>query len=341
LRIALIAPPFVAVPPVIGGGSIQQLIYLISKGLLKLGHDVTVFASLDSKIQAKLMGIELFAKNLFDPDLDDRHVKFAFDHAKEFDILHNHTFLGNGAKYSKFTATPSLTTVHTVPMLGINDSGYRNYKINTNHPLVSISLAQRENFPGINFLSNVPNGIDTDDFAYREAKSDYFLCIGEVNFRKGTHIAIQAAIRTNVSLVIAGSVREGDLPYFSRFIKPFLSSKIIYVGEVSGLEKLKVFQNAKALLAPFLWQEPFGLVLIEAMSCGTPVIAFRNGATSEIVCDGLTGYIVSNIEEMCDSMLGVSKISPYICRKHVKEKFDSDLMIKNYHRLYNNIIKSV
>lgn len=332
MRIALVAPPFFPVPPTQGGGAVQEIVCRLSDQLQLLGHEVTVFASQDSTVQAPVRSIVGPASYAFDPSLDRMHVEFAYECIDEFDILHDHTYLGHGLGQSRNSSIPSLITVHTTPLQGASDNTLLRYQASPKAKLISISFSQRRTFPDVNFFANIPNGINVELFAYNAFKADYLLFVGEINFRKGAHIAIQAAKRTGHRLLLAGAIT--DYGYFERLIYPFLDREVEYIGEVSGDAKVALFQRAKALLAPVIWQEPFGLVLVEAMSCGTPVIAFDRGAIPEIVRNEKTGFVVTDLDEMCHRVCELESIDPHACRLHVESLFTDTLMAQRYLNLY-------
>ena len=336
LRIGIIAPPFERVPPPKYGGT-ERIVSLLTEGLVERGHDVTLFATGDAITNAKLKYLYKTPMRDFDPDIDERQVEFAFAHTADFDLIHDHTYLGAAVPYFYKHKLPIVTTLHNLP---IDDWLPNLYRKNKLYPLISISNKQKEYYLGANFISNVYNGIDLDTFPLNLDKHDYMLHLGAITERKGSHIAIEVALKSRKRLILAGKVDDHDRDWFQEKIEPHLKNDLIeYVGEVGGQTRIDLFRNARALLFPSVWDEPFGLVLIEAMACGTPVIAFRKGSIPEVVSDRETGYIVDTLDEMCQAVNAIDAIDPLICRNHVEVNFSKDTMIDGYERVYSELLK--
>jgi glycosyltransferase involved in cell wall biosynthesis len=254
----------------------------------------------------------------------------------EFDIIFNHARGGYiFLPLTHFLKTPVISIFHLPLFEEIADFLALFKKPN----LITISNSQRKNFPKINYLAMVYNGVDLKEFPFSEKAKDYFIFMAAIGEHKNPKDAILAAKKSGGKLILAGGkVRE---PYFSKEIKPRLDGKIIkYVGEVSGKERTTLLRNAKALLFPIRWQEPFGLVMIEAMACGTPVIAYPNGAVPEIVKDGETGFIVKNANGMEKAIKKIELIDRRKCRERVAKFFTVEKMVEKYEKIAYQVFKN-
>jgi glycosyltransferase involved in cell wall biosynthesis len=342
LRIAQIAPLWFKIPPEKYGG-IERIIYLLTEGLTKLGHQVTLFATEDSKTKATLKAItkkDLISQKIpwHDWWWNNLNHSFAFEMAEKFDILHCHWNI-LGAFFQRFVKTKVLHTLHNIPK--INDHRWRifdYYKKDLN--VVFISKKEAKNSP-INFRRKwiIYNGIDLSQFEFNEKPKNHFIWIGRICEAKGTEKAILAAKKAKVKLLIAGQIQAHYQEYFKKKIKPNLGEKIKYIGELSQKQLSDFYKNALALLYPIEWQEPFGLVMVEAMACGTPVIAFNKGSVPEVVKDKKTGFVVKNIEEMVKAMKKINKISRRACRERVKKYFSFERMILDYEKVYYKLLE--
>jgi glycosyltransferase involved in cell wall biosynthesis len=204
---------------------------------------------------------------------------------------------------------------------------------------VSISNNQRKPAPQLPYIGTIYNGVDLDEFTFTKKHQDYLLFVGRIVPEKGAHKAIELAKKTQHKLIIIGPTYPDQLYYFESKIKPHLNDQIKYLGFMDHQQLVKYFQGAKAFLMPISWEEPFGLTMIEAMACGTPVIATRKGSVPEIVAHGKTGFIVDSIKEMIESIAKIDKIDRQQCRNHVLENFSIQTMVQNYIDAYKNVIK--
>jgi len=348
LRIAQIAPLWEPVPPKKYGG-IEIMMEKITNELVRRGHSVTIFASGNSKTKAKLKSV--FPKSLFEMNVDWYHrsynlinVSNAFKFADQFDVIHNHAG-DNAMFFTQGTKTPVLTTLHNVlPHPKSKDSDeyitYKYFAKKTN--FVSISLNQRTHTNiKFNFVDNVYNGIDIEKFKFSPASKDYFFWLGRIHYGKGLAEAVEIVRKTKQKLIIAGNVTcKSDEEYFAEIKSKIDGKKIKYVGEVSEKQKIKYLSNAKALLFPICWEEPFGLVMTEAMACGTPVVAFNRGSVFEVVKHGKTGFVAENEKEMISAIKKIDKIKRENCRAHVEKNFTIKKMVDNYENVYEKIIKN-
>ena len=347
------------VPPKKYGG-IELVVYNITQELVRRGHDVYLIASGDSQTKAKLLTVFPKALRTYAKAQDMRtrdSLKFigigkVLEYLKNIDadIIHNH--LGwRLLPFSPIIKTPIVTTLHGPLYVDYQKLVYGKFK---KAKYISISKNQREPFPNLNYVGTVYNAIDIDKFDFSEKKGDYFAFLGRMSPEKGPVQAIQIAKRAGIKLKMAAKVDVVDKDFFEEKVKPLIDNKQVeFVGEIGPKEKNDFLKNAIGLISPIQWREPFGLFFIEAMACGTPVIAFRRGSVPEIIKNGETGFVVApfnekgkpNIQEFA---LAVKKIyqmpeSEYKkmrnnCRKHIEKNFTIDKMVDNYEKIYHKIL---
>lgn len=351
LRIAQVAPMWVSVPPDKYGGT-ELVISSLTEELVRRGHDVTLFASGDSKTKAKLVSI--YPKALLkdgipwkETSYDMMNVVRAFERADEFDIIHSHVDLYDQF-FIQFIKTPVVSTMHNNMYTKRKNAGrifsYRHFR---NHNFVSISYKQRKNdMVKLNFVANIYNGLDPKKYKFNLTPEDKFIWIARIDEVKGVYNAILAAEKLGVRLDIAGRVDEAKLDFFNNQIKPHLNKKIRYVGEINQKQKPEFFSSAKALLYPIEWEEPFGLVMIEAMACGTPVIAYNRGSVKEVVSEGISGYMVkplgkekiNNIDGLVSAMKKIGNIDRKVCYQYFLDNFTASKMADGYEKVYEKIL---
>lgn len=346
LKIAQVAPLWFSIPPKKYGG-IEWIVYLLCEGLTKRGHKVTLFASGNSRVPCKL--VKTYPRSLIDigipwhnPAFNIMNLTEAFKRAKEFDIIHTHIDLWE-CFFSPLTKTVSLHTIHN-PLYTTKDpqKDYRIFILNRyrNQNFVAISQAQKKlSAVKLNFVAVIYNGINIGDFKFNPKPKDHFIWCARVDKYKGIENAIAIAKKAKIKLILAGRVDPTQRDYFKRKIKPHLGKQITFIGEYSQKEKSDFFGNAKALLYPIEWHEPFGLNMIESMACGTPVIAFKMGSVPEVVKDGKTGFVVRNIKEAIEAVKKIDQIKRENCRKWVEEQFSAEMMVSNYEKLYFKLLK--
>lgn len=255
----------------------------------------------------------------------------------EYDLLHFHHPETALPYASLFPKVPVAYTLHD-PIFGWYNDIFEMFR-SPNQFFIAISDYQRSKAPNLQFAGTVHNGIDTNQFSFQKNHGQYLLYAGRVVPEKGVHEAIKVAKQTGLKLLIAGPIYDDKKDYFTKQIKPHLNDQIQYLGFVDHQKLVGYMQKAKALLAPISWDEPFGLTLIEAMACGTPIIAFRRGSIPEVVKHGRTGFIVDNVKEMVNAVGMVGKIDRADCREHVLEHFSEQIMIDNYEATYKNILR--
>ena len=337
MRIAIIAPPWVPTPPQAYGG-IEAVVDSLATGLQSHGHEVFLFATGDSTSQVPL-GYRF--ENALGVGREDAtivelvQVMSAYDMVREFDIVHDHTHVGP-AYSARFPDLPVVTTNH-IPFGDGVDSYYR--AIGDRVPVIAISNAQARSARGVNIVDVIHHGVDPAEFAIGEGKGGYALFLGRMSPDKGVHTAIEVARAAGIPLKIAAKCREGkEISYYEEVIKPKLGGGIEYLGEATFEEKVELLGGATCLLNPIDWQEPFGMVMIEAMACGTPVVATHAGAAPEIVVDGETGFLADSAEELVKAVQKVSDLDRRKCRTRVEESFSKELMVEKHLDVYEKVV---
>jgi len=322
--------------------------------LLKRGHQVSLFAPGNSRTSADLHAV--IERPLSEKDISEKQKKAgytfsifstwntaeAYHQARKFDIIHTH--LGNfGQIKSAFLAplvnTPTVSTIHCP----LNEIATRVLeKFSRNQTFVGISHNQLKRSSFFKRFPVVYHGINEKEFSFSNKRKDYLLFIGRLHLQKGADIAIKISRILKIPLKLAGQPSSSQKEYFDQKIKPYLKdSSIEFLGKLSKNRLSSLYQNAKALLFPIQWEEPFGLVMIEAMACGTPVIAFGRGSVPEIVKDGRTGFIIEpgDIDGMVKAVKKIDQIDRMACRRHVEENFTIERMVEKYEKIYKKIIK--
>jgi glycosyltransferase involved in cell wall biosynthesis len=342
VRIAQVSPLYESVPPHCYGGT-ERVVSYLTEELVRQGHDVTLFASGDSVTDAELIAPCPRSLRLDDTCVDQlaHHIVMleqVFQHSDHFDLIHFHIDYLH-FPLSRCHGRPHLTTLHG--RLDIPDLQPL-YRVFPDQPLVSISDAQRRPLPGANWLDTVYHGLPTSLYTFREEAGTYLAFLGRVSPEKRVDRAIRIAERTGIHLKIAAKVDPRDEEYFKAAIKPLLRSAgslVEFIGEIGASQKTEFLQNARALLFPIDWPEPFGLVMIEAMACGTPVIAFRNGSVPELLDDGVTGYVVDTIEQAVQAVERIPELSREKCRSVFEERFTVGRMTRDYLAIYRRLVE--
>ena len=341
LRIAQVAPLYERVPPARYGGT-ERVVAHLSDELVRRGHDVTVFASGDSDTTAKLVAAVPLALRLDDnasDSLSPHVVELAqvFERASEFDVIHCHVdYLA--FPFGRFVPTPTLHTLHGRLDLPYLRPVFRHFH---DVPIVSISQAQRAPLRDLTlaWAGTVHHGLPLEKFPYTAASGQYLAFLGRISPEKRVDLAIAVAKRAEIPLKIAAKVDPADRTYFEREIRPLLDDPFVeFIGEIGDEAKPGFLGGALALLFPIDWPEPFGLVMIEALACGTPVIARGCGAVPEVMVPGRTGFVVDTLDELVDSVKRVDIIDRAACRRHVEERFTVQRMADDYEAIYRRLL---
>jgi glycosyltransferase involved in cell wall biosynthesis len=339
MRIAILAPVWFAVPPT-GYGGIEWVVSLLADGLTDQGHDVTLFASGDSRTRARLKWVYETAPSQWigRSFWELRHALHCYERADEFDVVNDHS----GPPAAALGAAVETPVVHTVhgPLTGEPGELYDQVaRVAPQVGLISISMNQRAPRPDLPWLANCPNALDFSLYPCKPHRGDYLLFLGRMSPDKGAHRAIAVAMETGMPLKMAGKLAEPkEKEYFREYVEPHLVDGIEYLGEVSHGQKVELLQNARATLFPIEWEEPFGLVMIESMACGTPVIATRWGAVPEVIEDGRSGIIVDHYHDMVAALERADELDPNECRRYAEERFAPERMVADYLGAYETAI---
>jgi glycosyltransferase involved in cell wall biosynthesis len=339
LRIAMLAPPWITVPPP-GYGGVESVVDSLTEALVRRGHAVTLFCAPGSKSTAKVMALldvphpDEIERSLYEAD----HVARAFElidgasGGERFDVVHDHCGF-TGLAMANRVDTPLVHTLH-----GAFTADTAAFYARHGHKgaLVGISRAQLASAPpGLETIGSIPNPIDVRAWPLQERKGDYLLWVGRMTPEKGPHRAIAAARAVDVPIVLAGVIGPGQQAFFDREVAPRIDgTNVRFVGEVGGSAKRSLFARARGLLMPIRWEEPFGMVMVEALACGTPVIAFPEGAARELVIDGTTGFLVEDERAMAVAIGALPRIDPHACRAWVRDHCDVDVVAAAYERIY-------
>jgi glycosyltransferase involved in cell wall biosynthesis len=337
MRIAQVAPLAESVPPE-GYGGTERVVSYLTEELFRLGHDVTLFATADSETSAELEPMAPRAARS-DPQLDagpfeTRMIAEAYRRSDEFDVIHCHTDYV-GLPLAEHVATPTVVTLHGrldvpgVPAVLREFPGVA---------YVSISDDQRLAAPDVNWVATVHHGLPASLYSFQPTPGDYLLFLGRICREKGTDRAIRIATRAGMPLRIAAKVDPADREYFESAVRPLLNDpRIEFLGEVGGKRKLELLASARALLFPIDWPEPFGLVMIEALACGTPVLARRRGSVPEIVRHGETGFVCETDDELCEAVARLDHIDRRACRSDFERRFTDTRMTEQYVAIYQSL----
>jgi glycosyltransferase involved in cell wall biosynthesis len=344
LRIAVLAPPWITVPPS-GYGGIEAVVALLSDELVARGHEVTLFAAPGSRSRARLRSPleaphpRLIGSALYESDhvagaLDE--IDTAADRGRPFDVIHDHSGF-TALAMARRVRTPIVHTVHG-PVTGQMARFYERHGHKAQ--LVAINRAQfAPAAGGPRPAAVIPNPIAVDDWPLRTEKEGFLLWVGRMDPTKGAHRAIAVARRCGRPLVLAGPVQPGQADYFHAEVEPHVDGgRIAFIGEVGGARRKELFASARAFLMPIRWPEPFGMVMVEALACGTPVLAFPEGAASEIVIDGVNGFHAANEQEMSLDVGRLHTIDARRCRESVAARFDVATVAERYEAVYEEAV---
>ena len=359
MRIAMLAPISWPLPPT-GYGPWEQVASNLTEALVASGHDVTLFAAAGTQTTAKLIETcpHAFEKwpdserqrpRAFDrqsgllegpPDWRAReqlHIAACMERAAagEFDVVHSHLHV-HALVFGRLIPCPLVSTLHGAAWVRAAHPAFLAY---AEMPFVSISDAERQFLPELNYVATVYNGIRIADFPFEQDKEDYLLFAGRLAPEKGPHEAIEVARRAGRRLLIAGMIEEQHEEYFNTQVRPHIDGKAVeYLGLLSKEELAPLYQRAAAVLFPIHWCEPFGLVAVEAQASGTPLIANRRGALPEIIIEGRTGFVVDSVDEAVTAVGQVSRLSARACRENAETRFSAEAMSAGYSTVYQKLI---
>jgi glycosyltransferase involved in cell wall biosynthesis len=332
MRIAMVSTTAIAVPPP-GYGGTERVVHGLVEGLVAARHDVTLFTTGDSRSSARVLARYPEAIWPWDEWAELEHVAWSLDviSAGRFDVVHVHQ--AQAIPFSRFVPVPMVYTLH-------HDHDPRRTRFYRRFPqvdYVAISARQAADETGLARLHVIHHGIDPAECPAAE-RGDYVAFLGRFAPVKAPHLAIDAARKAGVTIRLAGRPHENEGErYHAREIAPRLGPGVEWLGELAGADKLALLAGARALLMPLLWEEPFGLVMVESMLCGTPVVAFRRGAAPEIVEDGVTGWLVDDVEGMANAIARVDAVDRVRCRARAVERFGVARMVRDYVSLYERI----
>ncbi|MFV1359680.1 glycosyltransferase family 4 protein [Mycolicibacterium fortuitum] len=347
MRIALVAPPYFDIPPK-GYGGTEAVVADLADALTARGHVVTLLGAGQSGTTAQRF-IPLWESTVPDrlgqPYPEIMHavkVRRAIERLAEtdgIDLVHDHTFAGPlNAAVHRSLGLPTVLTMHGP----IDDDLYPYYReLGTDVGLIAISDRQRELAPDLNWVGRVHNALRISDWPFRSDKGDYALFLGRYAPYKGAHLALDAAHAAGVPLVLAGKCDEpAERAYFEEYVRPRLTDKDHVFGQADAVSKRKLLAGARCLLFPVQWEEPFGMVMIEAMACGTPVVALRGGAVPEVVVDCVTGFVCDHPDELADAVAKTHTLDPAACRRHVAAHFAVGQFGSGYERIYRDVLSN-
>jgi glycosyltransferase involved in cell wall biosynthesis len=334
LKIAMLSPIAWRTPPR-QYGPWENIVSLITEGLVGHGIDVTLFATGDSKTRGNLVSV--CPKGYEEePEIIPKvweclHISEVFEQGEQFDLIHNH-FDYLPLTYTCMTTTPTVTTIHGFSSPKILPV-YKKYNKKTFY----VAISESDKCLELDYIATIHHGIDLHRFTFRPDHGKYLLFFGRIHPDKGTKECIEVARQTGMKLIIAGIIQDQD--YFDLQVKPHLDDdRIIYVGSVGPEKRDELLGGAYVLLHPINFDEPFGLSVVEALACGTPVIAFNRGSMPEIITNGITGFLVDNLDDMVEAVVKTKQLDRLQCRKLVKEQFSVERMVKDYIRVYKKII---
>lgn len=337
IKVAMLSPIAWRTPPR-HYGPWESIVSLLTEGLVKRGLDVTLFATADSITSSSLRSVcgkGYEEDSSLEPKVwESLHIAELFEHADEFDLIHNNfDFLP--LTYSGLVSTPVLTTIHGFSSPKIYPV-YQKY----NNKAFYVSISNADRIDSLNYIATVYHGINLEQFEFQSMSGDYLLFFGRIHNDKGALEAIDIAEQAGMKLIMAGIIQDRE--YYEEHIKPRIDNKLVtYVGSVGPTDRSRLLGNAYALLHPINFNEPFGLSIVESMACGTPVIAFNRGSMPELINHGHNGFLVSNVDEAVSAVNEIPTIDRSACRTCVKERFTVERMVDEYINVYNKILNKL
>jgi glycosyltransferase involved in cell wall biosynthesis len=339
MRIGVVAPPWAPIPPVLYGG-IEVIVDELATGFQAEGHDVLLFTTGDSTSRVSrrhhLDQAEGSRIGYTAPEV--RHVLAAHDAMREWgaDLVHDHTLIGPVLAAATDPGFRIITTMHNQFEAELTDI-YR--RVAPHVPIIAISHAQRRPVPDLPIVKVIHHGVDAGDFPMGAGDGGYLLFLGRMSPDKGPHRAMEAAYKAGVPLIMCAKMRDPrEFEYFDEYIRPYLNADIQYLGEVPHERKLELLASARALLFPIRWNEPFGMVVIEAFACGTPVLAFPEGAVPEIIQDGVTGFLCHDVAHMSEAIGRIDSLDRSACRGAVEGYFSTKRMVREHLDLFETLV---
>jgi glycosyltransferase involved in cell wall biosynthesis len=335
MHIAMLSPIAWRTPPR-HYGPWESVASLLTEGLVARGHEVTLFATADSQTSGTLHAVcpQGYEENRsrIPKVWECLHISELFEHADAYDIIHNH-FDYPPLTFTSLTVTPVLTTIHSLSSPGIPPV-YKKY----NNKAFYVSISDADRSPDLDYIKTIHHGVDLQQFDFQPAPDDYLLFFGRIHQEKGTREALKIARTCSKKLILAGIIQ--DHAYYDQYVGPHIDlDKVIYIGRVGPVVRNRLLGKACALLHPIQFDEPFGLSVIESMACGTPVIAFNRGSMPEIIENGVTGFLVGNLDEAIEAVTRIKNIDRAGCRGHVERHFTVERMIDEYMHVYEMIIQ--
>lgn len=336
LRVGILAPPFVPVPPTTYGGT-ESFIDTLARGLAADGHEVVLFTIGDSTCPVPRRWVFRSAPEPMGLALNETvQVRAAYDELAGCDVIHDNTTIGPIWAAATDHLGPVVVTCHGA-LTPDNRPLYAELALWAT--FVAISHDQRDSAPEVPFATVIHHGLDPDRYSVGDGSGGYAMFLGRLAPEKGAVAALEIARRAGIPLRVAAKMREpGERDYFEQFVRPRLGPGVDFLGEISPDERNRQLGGAVALLNPISWAEPFGLVMLEAMVCGTPVISYPNGAAPEIVDDGTTGFLCSGVDESVGALAKAAGLDRAACRARVEAEFSAGLMVSRYERLYRDVV---
>lgn len=334
MRVAMLSPIAWRTPPR-HYGPWERVVSLLTEGLVRKGVDVTLFATADSETTGKLHAVAPRPyeedKNLDPKVWECLHISELFERADDFDLIHNHfDFLP--LSYTGLVQTPVITTIHGFSSPKILPV-YKKY----NGKVFYVSISNADRAPDLSYIATIYHGIDIENFTFQESPEDYLLFFGRIHPDKGTREAIEIAKKARKKIVLAGIIQDHD--YFQKEVEPYVDgAQVVYIGSAGPEKRNELLGRSAALLHPIQFEEPFGLSIVEANACGTPVIAFPRGSLPEIVTHGVNGFLARDVEDAANLVRRIHEISRFECRKAAQDRFSRDRMVDDYLDVYNQVL---
>ena len=335
MRIGVLAPPWLPVPPTSYGG-IEAVVDLLVRGLSDQGCDVVLWTVGESRAPVpKRYGVEAAVGDMNSVPAELAHVALGYAALADCDLVHDHTVAGPA--WSLGVGRRCVVTTCHAPMEGLLEPVYREYSWRL--PVIAISHDQASRAPDVRVARVIHHGIDVAGYPMGSGSGGYLLFLGRMAPEKGAAEAVQVARAAGLPLKIAAKMRDDEeRQYFATEVEPLLGDGVEYVGEVGGADKLSLLGAARALVNPIRWSEPFGMVMIEALACGTPVVTFPHGAAPEIVDDGKTGFLCDDGPGMVEALAGIDRLEREVCRRTVVERFSAESMVAAHLELYEEVL---